>query len=115
MNSMILVPRMVSWKALLLAVAVVTIGAVFLMPDHALAAAGPLDNVGTNLSTLLKNFGKAFLYGVVAVVAVFFLIQRKYSELAIWVAVSMLVGWLVLSPNTAAETGRDFVQSLLGT
>jgi uncharacterized metal-binding protein len=114
MNGTSVVPKMMSWRALILAAVGVTVAAVFLSPDLAFAQDSNIDNIGGNLEDLLRKFGEAFLYGVVAVVAIFFLIQRKYGELAVWVGVSLLVGWLVLSPDTAAQTGRDFVDSLLG-
>lgn len=92
----------------------IAIGSVLIVPSMALAQESGVDNVGENLGDTLRGFAEPVLFGVMAIVAMFFLIQRKYSELAIWVGASLLVGWLVLSPDVAAEKGREFVDSLLG-
>lgn len=100
-----------------LAAFAVVIATTLIAPGLALAqdSGGGINNVGNNLKTTLTNFAQPVLAGVIAVVAIFFLVQRKYSELAIWVGASLLVGWLVMSPDTIANSGRDFVNSLLGT
>ncbi|HXE45406.1 MAG TPA: hypothetical protein VN635_09410 [Conexibacter sp.] len=94
--------------ALVAAVAVATL--LVIVPD-ALAAG---NDVGRNIGTLLKGYAGQIYGGVVAIVGLVFLINRRYSELAVFLLAAVVVAWLVFSPDQIANTARAIGQQVLG-
>jgi hypothetical protein len=77
--------------------------ALALFPGAALAAEG---NVGANVASLLKGYASELYGGIVAVVSLMFLVNRRYTELAVFLFASIVVAWMVFVPSeisTAAE------------
>lgn len=96
------------WLALgLLVLAVV----LWLAPD-ALAATG--NDVGGNLGSLLRQYAVEIYGGVVAVVSLVFLLNRRYSELALFVLAAVVVAWMVFSPDQVAQSARSIGRRILG-
>lgn len=92
----------------LVAVAVATL--LVLAPD-ALAAG---NDVGRNIGTLLKGYAAQLYTGVVAIFSIVFLINRRYTELAMFLLAAVVVAWLVFSPDQIAETARAIGKQVLG-
>ena len=44
--------------------------------------------------------------GVIAIVGLIFLINRKFTDLAVFFLAAILVGWLVFSPDQVADAAR---------
>jgi uncharacterized membrane protein YccC len=78
---------------------------VLLCPALALAATG--NDVGANLSKLLRHYAGELYGGVIAVVSLMFLINRRYGELATFLLASVVVAWLVFSPDQVASAARS--------
>jgi len=78
-------------------------------PD-ALAASGA--SIGTNLGNLLAAWARSLFSGVVALVSVVFLVNRRYTDLALFVAASVLVGGLIFSAATVANVIRGIWTTL---
>jgi peptidoglycan/LPS O-acetylase OafA/YrhL len=76
-----------------------------LSPSVALAAAG--NDVGANLSKLLRHYAGELYGGVIAVVSLMFLINRRYGELGTFLMASVVVAWLVFSPDQVANAARS--------
>jgi hypothetical protein len=94
------------------ALAVVVIGLlVAVLPDVALAAG---NDVGRNLGTLLKGYAGEIYGGVVAIVSLIFLINRRYTELGLFLLASVVVAWLVFSPDQVANAARAIGRQVLG-
>jgi uncharacterized membrane protein len=91
-------------SALLAALATMLVVAL-VFPTGALAATG--NDVGANLSKLLRHYAGELYSGVIAVVGLMFLINRRYSELGIFLVASIVVGWLVFSPDGVADAARS--------
>lgn len=72
-------------------------------PPAALAAG---NDVGHNLGALLRQYAGEVYGGIVAVVGLVFLINRRYTELALFFVAAILVGWLVFSPDQIANAAR---------
>lgn len=72
-----------------------------LVPTAALAATG--NDVGANLSRLLRHYAGELYGGVIAVVSLMFLVNRRYGELATFLMASVVVAWLVFSPDQVAS------------
>jgi hypothetical protein len=84
--------------------ALVVLAVTFVFPGGALAATG--NDVGANLSRLLRHYAGELYGGVVAVVGLVFLINRRYTELATFLVASVVVAWLVFSPDQIADAAR---------
>lgn len=89
--------------------AVVGLG-LWLAPE-ALAQAG--NDVGQNLGDLLRRYAGQIYGGVIAIISLVFLINRRYTELGLFFIAAVLVAWLVFSPDQVAETARGIGDQVL--
>ncbi|HET7177739.1 MAG TPA: hypothetical protein VFI63_03540 [Solirubrobacterales bacterium] len=85
--------------------AVLAAAALVLLLAPAVASAAGND-VGHNLASLLRHYAGEVYGGVVAIVGLVFLLNRKLNDLAIFFVAAVLVGWLVFSPDQVAEAAR---------
>jgi hypothetical protein len=92
--------------AALLAVLVVAL----LCPPATLAAG---NDVGANVSSLLRHYASELYGGVIAVVSLMFLVNRRYGELATFLLASVVVAWLVFSPDQVAHAARSIGNQIL--
>jgi uncharacterized membrane protein YccC len=97
------------WVAVLLMFAVAVL-CLWLVPD-ALAQSG--NDVGRNLGRLLKRYAGQIYGGVIAIISLLFLLNRRYTELALFVLAAVLVAWLVFSPDQVARTARGIGDQVL--
>lgn len=82
-----------------------TLVLVLVLAPEAMAAAGA-QSIGSNLGNLLATWARSLFSGVVALVSVVFLVNRRYNDLALFVAASVLVGGLIFSAATVANVIR---------
>jgi len=90
-------------------VCLVAIG-LLLLPAAALAAG---NDVAHNLGSLLREYAGQIYGGIVAVVGLVFLLNRKFTDLALFFVAAILVGWLVFSPDQVADAARAIGQRVL--
>ncbi|HWC09532.1 MAG TPA: hypothetical protein VG458_10810 [Solirubrobacterales bacterium] len=81
-----------------------------LAPAAALAAG---NDVAHNLGSLLREYAGQIYGGIVAVVGLVFLLNRKFTDLAMFFLAALLVGWLVFSPDQVADAARAIGQRVL--
>lgn len=93
--------------ALLLALAALS---ALLAPATALAAG---NDVAHNLASLLRKYAGEIYTGIVAVVGLLFLFNRKFNDLAIFFGAAIVVGWLVFAPDQVASTARAIGERVL--
>lgn len=93
----------------MLVLAGVTLLALWLAPD-ALAAG---NDVGHNLGSLLRHYAGEVYGGLVAIIGLVFLLNRRYTDLALFFLAAVLVGWLVFSPDQVANAARAIGQRVL--
>jgi uncharacterized integral membrane protein len=77
----------------------------------ALAASG--NNVGRNLGSLLRQYAGEVYAGVIAIVSLVFLINRRYTELGLFLLAAVVVGWMVFSPDQVAHAAREIGNQIL--
>jgi L-lactate permease len=65
------------------------------------------NDVGANLSRLLRHYAGELYGGVIAMVSLMFLINRRYGELGTFLVASVVVAWLVFSPDQVANAARS--------
>ncbi|HEX3609949.1 MAG TPA: hypothetical protein VHU14_09840 [Solirubrobacterales bacterium] len=94
--------------ALLLALAAAVL---LLAPAAALAASG--NDVGHNIGSTLRHYAGEVYGGILAIVGLVFLLNRKFTDLAVFFVAAVLVGWLVFSPDQVAEAARAIGQRIL--
>lgn len=92
---------------LVLAAAVI---AGLLLATSALAAG---NDVGHNLGSLLRKYAGEVYGGIVAVVGLVFLFNRRFTDLALFFLAAILVGWLVFSPDQVANAARAIGKQVL--
>lgn len=82
-----------------------------LTPAAALAASG--NDVGHNIGSTLRHYAGEVYGGILAIVGLVFLLNRKFTDLAVFFVAAVLVGWLVFSPDQVAEAARAIGQRIL--
>jgi hypothetical protein len=99
-----------SRRALLLSALLLVTLTALLAPSAALAAG---NDVGRNLGTLLRQYAGEVYGGIVAVVGLVFLINRRYTDLGLFFVAAVLVAWLVFSPDQVAHAARAIGDRIL--
>ena len=102
----------VSRRASLVVVALLGVGVLLLLAPDALAQSG--NDVGRNLGDLLRQYATQIYGGIVAIVGLVFLLNRRYSELALFLLAAVVVAWLVFSPDQIAAAARAIGRRVLG-
>lgn len=90
--------------------AAVAVGVALLAPSEALAAG---NDVGRNIGSTLRHYAAQIYGGIIAIVGLVFLINRRFTELAMFFVASVLVGWLVFSPDQVADAARAIGNRIL--
>jgi hypothetical protein len=92
-----------------LALFALAVGSLLLAPS-ALAAG---NDVGHNLGSLLRKYAGELYGGIVSVVGLVFLFNRRFTDLAMFFVAAIMVGWLVFSPDQVANAARAIGQQVL--
>jgi hypothetical protein len=100
----------VSRRLRLAASAVLAAIVLMLAPAAALAAG---NDVGHNIGSLLRHYAGEVYGGIVAVVGLVFLVNRKFTDLAMFFLAAIMVGWLVFSPDQVANAAKAIGQRVL--
>lgn len=98
--------RVAVGAALVLVVAV----ALWLASD-VLASGG--NDVGRNIGSELRRWAASIYGGLIAIVGLVFLLNRKFTDLAVFFLAAILVGWLVFSPDQVADAARAIGNRIL--
>lgn len=77
-------------------------------------AAGGGERVGQNVGQLLGGWARSLYVGIAAVVALVFLLNRRFAELGVWLLAALVVGGFVLAPSEVAGTVRDIWRTVTG-
>jgi hypothetical protein len=98
-------------RLLLLAAAVLGTAAVLVEPTAALAAGG--NSVGSNLAGLMREYAAELYTGIVAIFALFFLVNRRFTELMMFFVAAIVVGWFVFAPGQVADAAKAIAHQVL--
>ena len=94
-------------------VTVAAVSAFLSMAATALAAGGG-EQVGKNLGELLGGWSKSLYGGIAGLVALVFLLNRRFADLAVFMVAAVLVGGFVMAPGDIASTVRDIWHTVAG-
>jgi hypothetical protein len=73
------------------------------------------EKVGDNLGDLLSGWARPLYIGIAAIVALVFLVNRRFGELAVFLVAAIVVGGFVLAPDSVAATVEDIWTSVTGS
>jgi hypothetical protein len=82
-----------------------------LFPAEALASS---NNVGQNVANLLKGYATDLYGGIVAVISLVFLLNRRYTELAVFLFAAIVVAWMVFAPSEIAAAAEGIGKQIFG-
>lgn len=77
-------------------------------------AAGEGERVGENIGRLLSGWARSLYIGVAALVAIVFLLNRRFADLVVFLAAAVLVGGFVLAPAEVAGAIRGIRDTITG-
>jgi hypothetical protein len=72
------------------------------------------NNVGHNVASLLKGYASELYGGIVAVVSLMFLINRRYTEQAVFLFAAMVVAWMVFASSEIATASEAIGKQIFG-
>ena len=78
------------------------------------AGSGGGEQVGENLGNMLGGWAKSLYAGIAGIVAVMFLFNRRFAELAVFVGAAIVVGGFVLAPGSVSSMVHDIWSTLTG-
>ena len=69
------------------------------------------------VARILKRAGRAMIvYGLIAaVVALMFLLNRKFADMAVFMLAALIVGGFVMAPNDVADLVKDIWTTITGS
>lgn len=82
-----------------------------LFPADAFASG---NDVGANVGNLLKHYASEVYGGIVAVISLTFLLNRRYTELAVFLFASIVVAWMVFAPSEIAHAAESIGKQIFG-
>jgi hypothetical protein len=85
--------------------------ALLLFPAAAFASG---NNVGQNVANLLKGYASELYGGIVGVVSLMFLINRRYSELVVFLCAAIVVAWMVFASRDIASAAEAIGKQIFG-
>jgi hypothetical protein len=85
--------------------------ALVLFPAAAFASG---NDVGQNVANLLKGYATELYGGIVGVVSLMFLVNRRYTELAVFLFAAIVVAWMVFAPNEIAKAAEALGKQIFG-
>ena len=98
------------------AATVTVVSWVLLAPTVVFAAdeKGGGEKVGENIGNLLGGWAKNLYLGIAAVVALMFLLNRRFADMAVFMLAALVVGGFVMAPNDVAGTIQDIWATITG-
>ena len=77
-------------------------------------AAGQGERVGENVGDLLGGWAKSLYVGIAGLVALMFLLNRRFADLMLFMVAATVVGGFVMATNEVANTVRDIWRTITG-
>jgi hypothetical protein len=90
----------------------VALAAIALLLAPAAALAGGND-IGQNIGSTFRQWAGEAYGGLIAIISLVFLLNRRFTDLAMFLLAAIVVGWLVFSPDQVANAARLIGQRIL--
>jgi hypothetical protein len=98
-------------RRFVLFVLLLAVYALMLFPVAAFASG---NNVGQNVASLLKGYATELYGGIVGVVSLMFLINRRYTELVVFLCAAIVVAWMVFASSDIASAAEAIGKQIFG-
>lgn len=72
------------------------------------------NDVGQNIAGLLKGYASELYGGIVAIVSLMFLVNRRYTEQAVFLFASIVVAWMVFASSDIATAAQAIGKQIFG-
>jgi hypothetical protein len=72
------------------------------------------NNVGQNVAHLLKGYATELYGGIVGVISLVFLLNRRYTELAVFLFAAIVVAWMVFASSDIATAAEAIGKQIFG-
>jgi len=72
------------------------------------------NDIGQNLGGLLEHYAGELYGGIVAAFSLVFLINRRYSELAVFLLAAVVVAWMVFAPGQIGSAAQAVGREIFG-
>jgi hypothetical protein len=72
------------------------------------------NDVGKNVANLLKGYATELYGGIVGVVSLMFLLNRRYTELVVFLCAAIAVAWMVFAPSEIATAAGAIGKQIFG-
>jgi len=72
------------------------------------------NDVGQNIAGLLKGYATELYGGIVGVVSLMFLINRRYTELMVFLCAAIAVAWMVFASSDIASAAQAIGKQIFG-
>jgi hypothetical protein len=72
------------------------------------------NDVGKNVGDLLKHYAGELYGGIVGIIAVVCLMNRRYVELATFLFAAVVVAWMVFDPSNIATAAEAIGKQIFG-
>lgn len=92
-------------------VSLLTVYTLALLPTTAWASG---NDVGANVGNLLKHYAGEVYGGIVGVVSLAFLLNRRYTELAVFLFAAIVVAWMVFAPSDISRAAEGIGKQIFG-
>ena len=92
----------------------VVIASLVLLLAGAPVALAAGNDVGSNLASLLEQYAGELYGGIVAVFSLTFLVNRRYTELALFLLAAVVVAWMVFAPGEIGSAAQAIGKQIFG-
>jgi hypothetical protein len=92
----------------------ITVVSVVLLLSGAPVALAAGNDVGGNLASLLEQYAGELYGGIVAVFSLMFLVNRRYTELALFLLAAVVVAWMVFAPGEIGSAAKAIGKQIFG-
>ena len=72
------------------------------------------NDVGRNVGVLLKHYASELYGGIVASISLMFLLNRRYTELWVFLFASVVVAWMVFAPEQIGSAAEAIGKQVFG-
>lgn len=87
------------------------VAALMVFPGAAFASG---NDVGRNVAKLLRGYATELYGGIVGAVSLMFLVNRRYTELAVFLFAAIVVAWMVFASSDIATAAEAIGKQIFG-
>ncbi len=71
-------------------------------------------DLGKTTGTFLTQLAGGLLAGIAAIMAIYFLVNRKFTEFGMWFVLLLVCAWIVSSPTAVISLAKGIASKIFG-